>query len=148
MSKFDDIMNQYKIDVLQEAPGDPAAVPAPAPSPVPAVDPTAAPPEPEGPSAEDVVDELEKSSKKPWADLAGVLGRAMEYRWTDEDIKRINDSMPGGLTIRDFINIRTSPNVKDKYDANIVSSAVALFDQVDKLMGEDDMDEIIPAEER
>lgn len=147
MSKFDELMEQYKSEVLEEQPPDPAAAPAPDAT----ADPAAAPveePEAEGPSPEDVVNELEKSSKKPWADLAGVLGRAMEYRWSDEDIKRINDSMPGGLTIRDFINIRTSPSIKDKYDANIVSAAVNLFDQVDTLMGKDDMDEIIPAEER
>ena len=72
----------------------------------------------------------------------------MSQMLTKTSTKQINDAMPGGLTIRDFINVRTSPNIKDKYDANIVSSAVALFDQVDKLMHVDDMDEVVPAEER
>lgn len=157
MSSFDNLIKQYKVDVLkileeQPAPsGDSTPIPAaPGPSGSPSVDPSGAADtsEPEPPNPEDVVNELEKTSKKPWVDLAGVLSRAMEYHWTDVDIKRINDSLPGGLTIRDFVDVRTSPQIKDKYDSNIISASVSLFDQVDKLMGENDMDEIVPAEER
>lgn len=144
MSKFLSLLEKYSKEILTEA--DPVA---PAPDPAMAPDTgMAAAEEPEGPNPEDIIDELEKSSKKPWVDLAGVLGRAMEHKWSDEDIKRINDSMPGGLTIRDFINVRTSPSIRDKYDANIVSAAVALFDQVDSAMSENDMSEVVPAEER
>ena len=144
MSKFTDMIDEYRTDVLGEAEvpapeGDASAVPAPD---------MAAAEEPEAPSPEDIVNELEKSSKKPWATLAGVLGRAMEYHWTDDEIQRLNDSMPGGLTIRDFVNGRTSPNIKDPYDANTVSAAVKMFDQVDALMKENDMSDVIPAEER
>ena len=158
MSSFDNFIKQYRVDVLkileeQPAPSG-ASTPEPA-APSPSGDPSGGDPsgaadtsEPKLPNPEDVVNELEKTSKKPWVDLAGVLSRAMEYHWTDADIKRINGSLPGGLTIRDFIDVRTSPQIKDKYDSNIISASVSLFDQVDKLMGENDMDEIVPAEER
>jgi hypothetical protein len=141
MSKFLKLVDHYRKEILTEA--DPEA-----PAPDPAMAPAPPAKELEVPNPEDIIDDLEKSSKKPWVDLAGVLARAMEHKWSDDDIKRINDSMPGGLTIRDFINVRTSPSIRDKYDANIVSASVALFDQVDSVMSENDMSEVVPAEER
>jgi hypothetical protein len=153
MSVFEEAIAKYRVEVLNEAPGDqvPAASGAiPPPDPAAAVDPAADPEaaEPEGPSPEEVVDELEKASKKPWVDLAGVLGRAMEHKWTDEDLNRINNELPGGLTVRDFVDVRTSPRIKDKYDANLVSAAVSLFDKVDKIMNDNGIENIVPADER
>lgn len=149
MPKFDEILNNYRINILEEqlpnpaaaAPNEPAAA-APAPTPVPSAGAEEMPPDPK-----EVVDKLEKSSKKPWVDLAGVLARAMEYKWSDEEINRINNSLPGGLTMRDFINAREG-KIKDPNDANVVTAAVNFFDQVDNLMGEDDFEEIVPADER
>ena len=144
MSKFDKILEQYKTEILKEQPEvDQTAVEPEAPMPDAGV-----PEEPQAPDPKDVVDELEKASKKPWVDLAGILSRAIEYKWSNDDVNKINESLPGGLTIRDFIDVRTSPRLKDKYDSNIVSSAVTLFDVVEKIMGRDDMDRIVPAEER
>lgn len=156
ISKFENILNDYKIKVLEEEPTQSAQQPQPsakpsASDPMQSNDPSSGQGgavEPEAPNPEDVVDELEKASKKPWVDLAGVLCRAMEYNWTDEDINRINNALPEGLTIRDFIDIRTSPQIRDKYDSNIVSAAVSLFDQVDKMMDKDSLGDVIPAEDR
>ena len=152
MSVFEKLLEEYKTEILGEADPNMAGAPAPAPAPAPEMGGGASPdmgaaPAPEGPSAEDVVDELEKQSKRPFVDLAGTLARAMEYRWTDTDIDRINASLPGGITIQDFIDDQ-SVRIKDKNDPNIVSSAVTFFDLVDKAMKKDDMEEVTPAEQR
>jgi len=152
MGKFDNIMEEYRLDILEEQP--PQQPPPQDPSmgagaPPPPDGGAGAPPqEPEGPDPEEVVNELEKESKKPWVDIAGTLGRAMEHKWSDQDIQQINNSLPGGLTIRDFVNVRTSPQIRDKYDSKIVSAAITLFDIVDKMMSENDMGEVVPAEDR
>jgi len=148
MTRFDSMMKKYRSEILDEEEMAPAAAapdPAAAPPPPPEGDPAAEEPEI---SPEEVIDELEKASKKPWTDLAGVLSRAMEFKWSDDDVTGINNSLPGGLTLRDFINIRNSPNIKDKYDSNIVSASIMLFDYVDKRMSENNMEEVVPAEER
>ena len=152
MSVFEKLLEEYKTEILGEADPNMAGVPAPAPAPAPEMGGGASPdmgaaPAPEGPSAEDVVDELEKQSKRPFVDLAGTLARAMEYNWTSTDIDQINASLPGGITIQDFID-ESSTKIKDKNDPNIISSAVTFFDLVDKTLKKDDMEEITPAEQR
>jgi len=151
MNKFDEMMREYSKELLDEQHPDPASAANTGAAAGP-VDPAQMPaePVPEEPEIdpEEVVNQLEKGSKKPWVDLAGVLARAMEFKWTDEDVNRINNSLPGGLTLRDFVDTRTSPNIRDKYDSNIVSAAIMLFDYVDKKMSDNDVKEVVPAEQR
>jgi hypothetical protein len=144
MKSFEKILEDYKLNILneEEAPPTPAP-PPPAPAPQ-----DGEPQQQEMPDPKKVVDELEKESKKPWVDLAGVLSRAIEHKFSDIEIEQINKSLSGSLTLSDFVAVRESPNIRDKYDANIVSSAVTLFDIVDKIMNHNNMAEITPSEAR
>jgi|GEM_PF-5437579 len=170
MSKFDEIMRSYRADILNEADG--MAQPQPSPAPAPAGASPAMPPggdpaaggepaaEPEGPSPEDIVKELEKGSKKPWAELASVLARAIYYKFTEVDRKHIDSLLPGALTLSDFVNLYSEaedweggePAIKNIHSPNVVSAAIRLFDSIlPQVMKTDinnvDMDPVKPAED-
>ena len=147
MSTFEKMISNYRRDILEEAEvpppvDDPAAGgAAPPPEGAPA-------PEEPMPDPEDVVDELGKASDKPWVDLAGVLSRTMERQFTNDEINLINESLPEDLTISSFVDARTNPQIRDKYSPNIESAAITLFDIVDKIMSDNGMAEVVPAEQR
>ncbi len=144
MSKFEDMLNEYKTVSLGEA-----VPPAPAPpAPMGAEQGMEAPiEEPQGPSAEDVVDELGKKADKPWVDLAGILSRAMEYDFTDDQIDEINNKLPDDLTLTSFIDSRNSGEIRDKYAPNIEAAAISFFDIVEDVMTDNGTREIRPAED-
>ena len=86
--KFDEIMTTYRTEVLEEEPQvpvQPQGAPTQGGIPEPQV------PEEPQPDPEDVVNKLSKESKIPWVDVAGVLARAIEYNWSDDDIEKINE---------------------------------------------------------
>lgn len=159
MNKFDSILETYKNTILTEQPAPPPDPQGPPPGP----DAGGAPPpppggpegdmpeEPEGPSPEDVVNELVKASKKPWADLASILCRAIDYNFKQSDKDEINSKLPGGLTIYDFISITTETDgtdpVQNIHDPNVVSGALNLFDSILPEVMESTPDTVEPAEE-
>lgn len=163
MRRFDSILEEYKM-MLSEQPapppgGDPGGAPPPPP---PGGDPGGGMPPggggegmpPEEPNPEDVVNELEKASKKPWGDLASILARAIDFNFSEQDKQRINSELPGGLTLEDFIDITLSPgesenaSIRNKHDPNIVSAAITLFDTiVPNILGGNRQQEFVPPAE-
>jgi len=148
MTKFDKILIEHALEIIGEqevapAGGAPAPAPAPAPAGAPPMDAGGAmPPEDEGPDQEKIFTDLIKTAKRPWADLASILARAIEHNFSQSDKNFINSIIPGGLTLTDFVSITDDgaedidmePSIKDPRDPAVVSAALTLFDKLPGVM--------------
>lgn len=139
MSSFKNILNEYRKNILGEEDIKPDNI-----NPIDNQN----TPITQTDTPKDIVDDIEKQSKKPWVDLASILSRAMEYNWSEADIDKINSMLPDGITTTDFINIRQSPKIKDSFGVNIISASIGFFDIIDKIMTDNGRNTIVPAEER
>ena len=139
---FDKILNDYRTEIL----GEEELPPAPAPEGDLGMAPEA--PQEEPPSPEEITNEISKNSNKPWIDIASILTKIILQPMSEQQVNDLNDMLPSDLSLSDIANSRNSEQIRNLHAEDLVAASIMLYDHVEKIVSDNGMNDVIPAEER